>query len=51
VLNDALSIYFGDATLASAFVAVVHRQTADGVFQVNPVREYRRAEAAPTAVG
>jgi len=29
----------------------VHRATADGVFQVNPVREHRRAEAAPTAVG
>ena len=35
VLNDALSIYFGDATLASAFVArwcVV--ETAGGVFRV-----------------
>jgi hypothetical protein len=38
VLNDALSIYFGDATLASAFVARwcvgTKVETAGGVFQV-----------------
>ena len=38
VLNDALSIYFADATLASAFVArwciVAKVETAGGVFQV-----------------
>jgi hypothetical protein len=38
VLNDALSIYFGDATLASAFVARwcagYQVETAGGVFQV-----------------
>src|SRR6516165_3722064 len=38
VLNDALSIYFGDATLASAFVARscvgAKVETAGGVFQV-----------------
>ena len=38
VLNDALSIYFGDATLASAFVARwcagSKTETAGGVFQV-----------------
>jgi hypothetical protein len=38
VLNDAVSIYFADATLASAFVArwcAGYRvETADGVFQV-----------------
>jgi len=38
VLNDALSIYFGDATLASAFVAQwcagYKVETAGGVFQV-----------------
>jgi hypothetical protein len=38
VLNDALSIYFADATLASAFVvrwcAVPKAATAGGVFQV-----------------
>ena len=37
-LNDALSIYFGDATLASAFVARwsfgVKVETAGGVFQM-----------------
>ena len=37
VLNDALSIYFGDATLASAFVARwcvgAKVETAGGVFQ------------------
>ena len=38
VLNDALSIYFGDATLAGAFVARwcvgTKVETAGGVFQV-----------------
>jgi hypothetical protein len=38
VLNDALSIYFADATLASAFVArwcvAAKAETAGGVFQV-----------------
>ena len=38
VLNDALSIYFGDATLASAFVGRwcvgAKVQTVGGVFQV-----------------
>jgi hypothetical protein len=38
VLNDALSIYFGDASLASAFVARwcvrARVETAGGVFQV-----------------
>jgi hypothetical protein len=38
VLNDALSIYFGDATLASAFVARwcagARIEAAGGVFQV-----------------
>src|SRR5713101_3362881 len=38
VLNDALSIYFGDATLASAFVARrcagYEVETGGGVFQV-----------------
>ena len=40
VLNDALSIYFGDASLASAFVArrcvKAKVETAGGVFQVRP---------------
>lgn len=38
MLNDALSIYFGDAALASAFVARwcvgARVETAGGVFQV-----------------
>jgi hypothetical protein len=38
VLNDAISIYFADATLASAFVARwcvgAKIETARGVFQV-----------------
>jgi hypothetical protein len=38
VLNDAISIYFADATLASAFVArwcaVSKVETAGGVFRV-----------------
>ena len=44
VLNDALSIYFGDAPLASAFVARwcvgANVETAGGVFRV-------RDETAP----
>ena len=45
VLNDAISIYFGDTTLASAFVARwcqgSRAETAGGVFQV------REGEPAP----
>src|SRR5215510_2645404 len=45
VLNDAISLYFADATLASAFVARwcvgSKADTADGVFQV------REDEPAP----
>jgi hypothetical protein len=45
VLNDAISIYFGDATLASAFVARwcagSKIEAAGGVFQV------RQGEPAP----
>jgi len=45
VLNDAISIYFADATLASAFVARwcqgSRAETAGGVFQV------REDEPAP----
>jgi hypothetical protein len=45
VLNDAISIYFADATLASAFVARwcvgARVQTVGGVFQV------REDEPAP----
>ena len=45
VLNDALSIYFGDPTLASAFVArwcaIARVETADGVFRI------REDEPAP----
>jgi hypothetical protein len=48
VLNDAPSIYFRDATLASAFVArrcAGHRvETAEGVFRV-------RAEGPMARVG
>jgi hypothetical protein len=40
-LNDAVSIYFGDAALASAFVArwcvAAKAQTPGGVFQVREV--------------
>jgi hypothetical protein len=47
VLNDAVSIYFGDATLASAFVARwcagYGVETAGGVFRV------REDEPAPRA--
>jgi hypothetical protein len=45
VLNDAISLYFADATLASAFVArwcvAAKVETAGGVFQV------REDEPAP----
>jgi hypothetical protein len=45
VLNDAVSVYFADATLASAFVARwcvgSKAETAGGVFQV------REDEPAP----
>jgi len=45
VLNDAVSLYFADATLASAFVArwcaASKVETAGGVFQV------REDELAP----
>jgi hypothetical protein len=51
VLNDALSIYFADATLASAFVArwcaghIV--ETAGGVFQVREDEPMPRVGATP----
>jgi hypothetical protein len=48
VLNDALSIYFLDATLASAFVArwcVDYKvETAEGVFRVGPINRRRGLE-------
>ena len=48
VLNDALSIYFADATLASAFVARrcvgAKVQTAGGVFQVREESRNRGSE-------
>ena len=49
VLNDAISIYFGDPTIASAFVAqwcAGHKvETAGGVFQVREDEPIPRAEA------
>jgi hypothetical protein len=49
VLNDALSIYFADATLASAFVARwcvgAEVETAGGVFQVREDDPEPRFEA------
>ncbi len=51
VLNDALSVYFADATLASAFVArwcagyIV--ETVGGVFQVREDEPTPRTEATP----
>jgi hypothetical protein len=49
VLNDALSIYFADATLASAFVARwcvgTKVETAGGVFQVREDEPEPRVEA------
>jgi hypothetical protein len=51
VLNDALSIYFADATLASAFVArwcVGRRvETDGGVFQVRDDEPEARVGAGP----
>jgi hypothetical protein len=50
VLNDAISIYFLDATLASAFVArwcVIGRvETTDGVFRVHADEPAPRVGAA-----
>jgi hypothetical protein len=50
VLNDALSIYFADATLASAFVARwcvgAKVETAGGVFQVREDEPEPRVERA-----
>jgi hypothetical protein len=51
VLNDALSIYFADATLASAFVARwcagYQVETAGGVFQVREDEPMPRVGATP----
>ena len=51
VLNDAVSIYFADATLASAFVVrwcIGSRvETAGGVFQVRDDEPATRLEARP----
>jgi hypothetical protein len=51
VLNDALTIYFSDATLASAFVARwcagYKAETGWGVFQVRDDEPIPRAEATP----
>jgi hypothetical protein len=51
VLNDALSIYFADATLASAFVArwcaCYGAETAGGVFRVREVEPVLRLGAGP----
>jgi hypothetical protein len=50
VLNDAVSIYFADATLASAFVARwcagYKAETADGVFRVRTDEPVARDEAS-----
>ena len=50
VINDALSIYFLDATLASAFVtrwcAGYRAETAEGVFKVRPDDPTPRHRAA-----
>jgi hypothetical protein len=50
VLNDAVSIYFLDATLASAFVARwcagYKIETADGVFRVRDDEPAARSEAS-----
>ena len=54
VLNDAILLYFADATLASAFVArwcVGSKfETAGGVFQVRDIQQsyQRKIEAAPS---
>ena len=51
VLNDAVSIYFVDATLAGAFVArwcAGYRvETADGVFHIRENAPTSRVRAAP----
>jgi hypothetical protein len=51
VLNDAISIYFADATLASAFVArwcaASKVETAGGVFQVREDEPTPRVGAGP----
>jgi hypothetical protein len=51
VLNDALSVYFADATLASAFVARwcagYSVETAGGVFQVREDEPPPRLGATP----
>jgi hypothetical protein len=51
VLNDAISIYFADATLASAFVARwcvgTKVETAGGVFQVREDEPEARVGAGP----
>jgi hypothetical protein len=51
VLNDAVSIYFADATLASAFVArwcaTSKVETAGGVFQVREDEPASRVGAGP----
>ena len=50
VLNDALSIYFGDASLASAFVARwcagYKIETAEGVFRVRTDQPTTRSTAS-----
>ena len=50
VLNDAVSIYFADATLASVFVARwcagYKVETADGVFRVRDDEPVARNEAS-----
>ena len=63
VLNDAISLYFADATLASAFVARwcvgPKVETAGGVFQVRRMNRRRgsgrgcigRREGRPAPVG
>ena len=45
VLNDAISLYFADATLASAYVARV--DTAGDVFQVREDEPAPRLGAGP----
>jgi hypothetical protein len=51
VLNDAISIHFEDATLASAFVAgwcvMAKVETAGGVFQVREDEAEPRIGAGP----
>ena len=51
VLNDALSVYFGDPTLASAFVARwcagYSVETVGGVFQVREDESMPRVAATP----